>query len=277
MSRQNEDELWREQVMVDTVYELLEESPDYITDLGILAHIMYTARWYGKLRGWSDVPINFLAQKSRMGHRRIQASLDRLIVQGFVKADYNNQYAKKLRRPKRYRLMPKTGPWKGIEAKAYTNREDRMEEREVSVESERIKRTEALKRTPQSDGEEIMIPLVWEDFGVPTYIPRNWKIDKEAAHCDKCGRQFIQGMGGSPLNNITCAGCYVVDLALDTPKSFWEEKFTTIKKWTVEELDEFCRLWAENTQTHLSFPNIARGKSTWRGDDITEVGRKDKI
>lgn len=59
-------------------------SPDVLVDLGLLMHVLAKRSWRGADYGLTGVPTNWLGKVSFMGHRRVRASLDRLVAYGIL-------------------------------------------------------------------------------------------------------------------------------------------------------------------------------------------------
>lgn len=76
-----------------TDVEIIEaNSSDVLTDLGVLMHVMVKRRWRNPGKGWTDVPVSWLARSSRMGYRRVKESCDRLVALGIlIPGKYNGQ------------------------------------------------------------------------------------------------------------------------------------------------------------------------------------------
>lgn len=69
-------------VLVGPAEYLLQNSEDYLLEMGLL-HYLYTCRpFHGS--EWTWVPINDLATRGKMGYRRVKSALDRLVSLGFV-------------------------------------------------------------------------------------------------------------------------------------------------------------------------------------------------
>ncbi len=68
-----------------TDVEIIEaNSPDVLTDLGVLMHVMVKRHWRGGGKGWTDVPVDWLASASHMGFKRVKESCDRLVEWGIL-------------------------------------------------------------------------------------------------------------------------------------------------------------------------------------------------
>ena len=93
--------------LVRAAQQLLQESPDYLVDMGILMHILCTRRFNnGQGKWWTDVPIRWLATQSHMGVLRVTKALARLEDMGFIIPSTGNATAAIRRTPRRYKLMP---------------------------------------------------------------------------------------------------------------------------------------------------------------------------
>jgi hypothetical protein len=179
------------QLSTDVEY-LQRNSPDILLDMGILMHVITKRQWNGNYKGWTDVPVAWLATKSHLGHRRVKASLDRLTGYGMLTAMSTNGHRGALALNYRYDIRPEY---------------EKLEEEEV----ENVMLLEAVKRAPmKADGAGA--------YGsVLVFDPNTWRMKTRKVAptdyvampvCSSCGKAYHPTEGGGALPN-QCSGCFI--------------------------------------------------------------------
>lgn len=80
-----------------------EDGVDALVMVGLLGHIMARRRWYGKQKGWADLPIGHMVDSYHIGYRRMKAALDKLVEWNIVTPSPTNAECARKRMPLWYR------------------------------------------------------------------------------------------------------------------------------------------------------------------------------
>jgi len=223
--------------MIEDVAFIEAYSPDVLVDLGMLMHLVSKRRWYEPYKGWTDVPSTWLAKNSRMGHRRIKASLDRLKAWGIIKGMSTNSQMrahwsrkaplyrydlhKELATPEDSIPDPEEVMQEVLEAQQAVRKEARLDESADSkglgdsVESQRPPVPAEPLRRPMmkfTDNDEELYGELYEfNPKTCTMVKRRAEVS-EYVHspvCQTCGRVYDRAFGAALHTEEMCTMCEI--------------------------------------------------------------------
>ena len=214
--------------------EFLEaNSPDIVTDMGILMHVIFKRIFRpanNPYYGWTDCAVTWFAESSKMGYRRIKASLDRLEEWGIIKgmSTNNDPTMAWSRRAPRYRYDLRDYPAKA-ETASHTRAHEqvtkrpqvqppkRVEELTTIISQPPIIARPPLKAGPDGGYGEVWILDKDTQRMIPTQVAPSDFVQYPI--CKGCHRAFhpTQGTAGefngdmfSPPRTGFCSDCFTV-------------------------------------------------------------------
>lgn len=178
-------------VLRTAVFTLYQQSPDYLTDLGVLMHVLCWRRFNrGPGRWWADVPVQDIAKRSHMGFKRVAESLARLEEMGFIVPANGNERAAMSRNPRRYKLMNGTPSWTKY------------------VREKHVKSLEERQQTLQETPSDHMDYKVFMDGKIAIMTaPRALVIDYPI--CPMCDERYEPTQGAAPDGSELCVECWI--------------------------------------------------------------------
>ena len=207
--------LWIGPIISQYAQKIARCAPDAMMTLGvflyILAHRAYSGKWYG----WTQIPVQYMATRGRVGFARLRAALIWLEGQEIIVPGSKQKY-----QARRYKVvLPTLG-----------------------------KRQKILKSTPKAvEGGPTTEIVFWS----PLTATVEWQtVSSEYANslskCKQCGNYFDPTLGKHPLVSERCIACYIKDkIGIQGPgesKQIHLELEFGEYNWTVKKVNEFLKL-----------------------------------
>jgi hypothetical protein len=195
-------------------WELQKKSPDLRTDLAVLMWVLACKRFNGVNTGWAQFPIGAMSRHMRVGHAKLEASLDRLVGMGIME--------------RKAAARQGAASWYRIRKQV-----DRAKESVVPE-----KRRRALKKTPKA-GDQGMpeVELLAYTGRTMEYRPIPLDLAAEYPTCPVCGTHYESAWGMPSKQGDICPMCliYVDSLKLREQGGSEDEWFVMTSK-TGEEM-----------------------------------------
>ena len=200
-------ELWMGPTISTYAQTIVTSAPDAIVTLGVLLYILAHRAYSGRLYGWTQIPVQYMATRGQMRFTRVRAALSWLEKQGMIVPGTKQKYQARW-----YKVVLRT-----------------LEKRQA-----------VLKSTPKAVDKGPTTKVV---YWSPSTATVEWQtVSSEYANsllkCSNCNNFYDPTLGCHPEKEGRCIACYLREIIKrDTPVDFVLE--VDKYHWTVKKVNEF--------------------------------------
>jgi len=212
--------LWVGSTISAYAQTIATSAPDAIVTLGVLLYLIAHRAYSGPRRGWTQVPIQYMATRGQMRFDRIKKALVWLNEQKMIISSRTNIYQF---RAGWYKVSPVI-----------------LRQPTFNVDEQKQVRQRILKATPKVAAEGPGTKVV---FWSPLSQTVEWEIvSSEYANslskCKQCENWFDPTMGRHPTNSVLCVACYVKSIVKPGVPARLILEFGEYE-WSAIQVDEF--------------------------------------
>jgi len=231
-------EIWVGQSISGYTQHIMSTAPDPNPVMALLLFILSFRHWYGDWKGWTQVPITWLAKKWQTSFYRIKDALTWLETQKMIISCQTNPDTAHSGRAGWYKIV-EGGIRKTIEEEEVEEKISQQDAKNRLI-MRKHSRQKTLRATPKAEGDIPTVPVVFWSPMTSEIVWENRPAEYAASleKCKRCGGVFDPIIGVHPNHPTICVQCYILETAVPGESLTIELDFNTYE-WDAETVDKF--------------------------------------